>query len=82
MDNDITWGKNEIQTDEKTIHRQLRNVLENSLAVIGLSQILDQKKSGTEHTLTNNMDPGSNGTRNDGKFFSIWSSDISCLQCL
>ena len=41
-----------------TIHRQLRIMLANSLAVIGLSWGLDQKKSGTELTLTNQMDHG------------------------
>ena len=51
----------------------------NSLAVIGLSWSVDQKKSGTESTLTNQMD---HGIEWHGKFLSIRSSDISCLQSL
>ena len=41
-----------------TIHRQLRNMLGNSLAVIGLTWGLDQKKSGAAPTLTNQMGHG------------------------
>ena len=44
--------------DVNTIHRQLRMMLANSLAVIGLSWGLDQKRSGTEPTLINETDPG------------------------
>ena len=40
-----------------TIHRDFRIMLANSLAVIGLPWGLDQKKGGTEPTLTNQMDP-------------------------
>ena len=50
--------KKEIQKDLNTIHRQLRNMLVNSLAVIGLSWNLDQKRNGTEPTPTNPTDPG------------------------
>ena len=82
MFNDIQWEQKEIQKDVKTIHRQLLIVLANSLAVIGLSWGVDQKRSGAEPTLTQTRwIMGSNGTRNDGQFLSIRSSDISCLQC-
>ena len=50
--------KKEIQKDVNTIHRQLRNMLANSLAVSGLSWGLDQKRNGTEPTLTNPTDHG------------------------
>ena len=46
-----------------TIHRQLRNMLENALAVIGLSWGLDQKRNGTELTPTNASDPGTEWQR-------------------
>ena len=49
------WEK---QKDVNTIHRQLRNMLANSLAVTGLSWGLDQKRIGTEPTPTNPTDPG------------------------
>ena len=42
----------------KTIHRQLSSMIVDSPAVIGLSWSLDQKKSGTEPTLTNQIDLG------------------------
>ena len=43
MYNEIAWQeKKEIQKDLNTIHRQMRNMLVNSLAVIGLSWGLDQ----------------------------------------
>ena len=58
MYNDIAWGEKEIQKDVNTIHRQLRIMLANSLAVIGLSWGLDQTRNGTEPTLTNPTDPG------------------------
>ena len=38
----------ETRNNVYTIHRQLQNMLANSLAVIGLSWGLDQKKNGTE----------------------------------
>ena len=38
----------ETQNNVNTIHRRLRNMLANSLAVIGLSWSLDQKEKGTE----------------------------------
>ena len=40
----------------KTIQRQLNSMLVDSLADIGLSQGLDLKRSGTELTITNQMD--------------------------
>ena len=41
------------------------------------------EENGTEPTPTNQMDPGIEGQKNNvGKFLSIRSSDISCLQCL
>ena len=55
----ITDGKRkETKKDVNIIHRQLRIMLANSLAVIGLSCGLDQKKNGTEPTLTNPTDHG------------------------
>ena len=51
----------ETKNNVNKIHKQLRNMLANSLAVIGLSWRLDQKKNGTEPTLTNQMDPGIDG---------------------
>ena len=46
----------ETKNNVYTTHRQLRNMLANSLAVIGLSWGLDHKKHGTELKLTNEMD--------------------------
>ena len=48
----------ETKNNVYTIHRQLRITLANSLAVIGLYWDLDQKKSGSEPTLTNQTDHG------------------------
>ena len=48
----------EIEKDVNTIHRQLRNMLVDSRAVIGLSRGLDQKRNGTEPIPTNPTDPG------------------------
>ena len=45
-----------IQKDVNTIHRQLRVLLVNSLAVIGLSRSLDQKRNNTELTLADPTD--------------------------
>ena len=39
-----------MQKEVNTMHRQLRNMLVNSRAVIGLSWGLDQKRNGTEPT--------------------------------
>ena len=72
----------ETQKDVNTIHRQLQIVPANSLAVIGLYWGLDQKRNGTELTLTNSTDPGSNCREHDEEFLRIGSSIISCLQCL
>ena len=58
MYNDIARGEKETQKDVNTIHRQLRITLANSLAVVGLSWSLDQKRNGAEPTLTNPTDPG------------------------
>ena len=41
-----------------TIHRQLRLMLASSLAVIGVSWGLDQKRNGTELALTDPTDVG------------------------
>ena len=60
MYSDIAWGEKEIKKDVNTIHRQLRIMLANSIAVIGLSWSLDQKRNGTELTLTNPTDHGIN----------------------
>ena len=50
--------KKEIQKDLNTIHRQFRKNLADSLAVIGPSWNLAQKRNGTEPTPTNPTDPG------------------------
>ena len=42
----------------KTIQRQQKSMLEDSLAVIGLSQGQDLKRSGTELANANQMDLG------------------------
>ena len=42
----------------KIIQRQLNSMLEDFLAVIGLSWILDLKRSGTELKMANQMDLG------------------------
>ena len=42
----------------KTIQRQLKSMLKDSLAVIGHSWDLDLKRSGTELTIANQMDLG------------------------
>ena len=47
----------ETKKDVNTIHGQLRNMLVNSLAVIGLSCGLEQKRNGKEPTPKNQMDP-------------------------
>ena len=52
-------GKQEdMQNDVNTIHRQLRNMLVDSRAVIGLSPGLDQKRNGAEPIPTNPTDLG------------------------
>ena len=57
MCNDTAWQeKGNTQKGVNTIHRQLRIMLANSLAVIGLSWGLDQKRSGTESPLTDLTD--------------------------
>ena len=67
--------KKEMQKDVNTIHIQTRNMLVNSLAVIGLSRGLDQKRNVTELALTNPTDPGPELQR-------IWwlTSQISAIQ--
>ena len=47
-----------MQKDLNTIHRQLQNMLVNSLAVIGLSGGLDEKRNGTEPAPTTPTEPG------------------------
>ena len=63
MCNDLAWGEKEIQKYVNTSHTQLRNMLVNSRAVIGLSWGLDQKRNGTEPTQTNPTDPGTEWQR-------------------
>ena len=58
MFNDIVWDAKGNKELVNTIHRQLRNMLANALAVSGLSWGLDQKKNGTEPVLKNKMDHG------------------------
>ena len=54
----LNGEQKETQKDVNTIHRHLRIVLVNSLAVIGLSWGLDQKRNVTELTLANPTDLG------------------------
>ena len=42
----------------KIIQRHSKSMLKDSLAVIGLPSGLDLKRSGTEHTIANQMDLG------------------------
>ena len=58
MYNDIARGAKETQKDVNTIHRQFRITLASSLAVVGLSWGLDQRRNDTEPTQTNPTDPG------------------------
>ena len=58
MCNDIAWENREMQKDTNTIHRQLRNMLVNCLAVIGLSWRLEQQRSCTELASLNPTEPG------------------------
>ena len=58
MSNDIAWQEKETKKYVNTSHRQLRIMLANSLAVIGLSWGPDQKRKGTEPTVTNPTDHG------------------------
>ena len=60
----------ETKNNVNTIHRQLLNMLANSLAVIGLSWGLDHKKNCAERTLTNQMDPGDRMTQETMANFS------------
>ena len=59
MFNDVVWDAK--GNKEQCVHNSravLRNMLANSLAVIGVSWGLDQKKNGAEPFLTNQMDHG------------------------
>ena len=56
--NDFEWKAKGTRNDVKTIHRQLRIMLANFFAVVGLSWCLDQKKSVTEPTLISQRDHG------------------------
>ena len=58
MYNNIESKAKGTKNNVNTIHRQFRIMLAHSLAVVGFSWGLDQKKSGTEPTLTNQMEPG------------------------
>ena len=58
MYNDIEWGAKETKKDVNTFHRQFRIMLANSLAVIGLSWSLEQKRNGTEPILINQTEIG------------------------
>ena len=57
-------------------------MLKDSLAVIGLSEGLDLKRSGTELTIANQMDLGIERRRNAAEFRQIRSSGIPWYQCL
>ena len=72
MHNDIAWG-------EKG-NRQLRNMLANSLVVIGLSWCLDQKRKWYgSYTGKTRRIVESISREHDGKFLRIRTSNISCL---
>ena len=59
MYNDIVWGeKRKTQKGVNVIHRQLRIMLADSLAVVGHSWDPGQKRNGREPTLINQTDPG------------------------
>ena len=65
-----------------TIHRQLQNMLVNSLAVVGLFWGLDQKRNGTEPTRQTRRILGQNCRGHDDEFLRFRSSHISCPQCI
>ena len=71
--NDIEWKATGTKNNVNTIHRQLRILLANSLAVIGLSWGLRNVPWQNRRILR------SNGRRNDVEFLWIQSSNISCL---
>ena len=60
------------------IRRQLKSMLKDSLAVIGLSKGLDLKRNATELTIANQMDLGIDAA----ELRRIRSSDIPVYQCL
>ena len=64
--------------DVNTIHRQLRNMLVNPSAVIGLAWSLEQKRNGTE-TYTDKPD-GSWDRMAQGIWW--WISQVRVIQCL
>ena len=66
----LNGEQEEIQKYVNTIHRRLRVTLENTLAVIGLSWGLYQKRSGTELTLTDLTDHGIQSAENVMAIFS------------
>ena len=72
----LHWKQEEIQRDVNTIHRQLRNMLVDSRALIGLSPGLDQKRNGTEPIPTNPTDPVTKIAENILKKFSDSSHPI------
>ena len=51
-------GKTETHKGVNTIHRDLRSVLVDSLVVVGISWDLDQKRNGTELSLMNPTEIG------------------------
>ena len=60
MYNDIAWGEKKKETQKSVLRilLQMRIMLADSLAVVGLSWDLGQKTNGTEPTLIDPMDPG------------------------
>ena len=68
--------KKEQEKEVNTIYRRLRILLADFLALIGLSQGLDLKRSGTELAITNQMDLG---TELQGKW--CWISQNTIIQC-
>ena len=63
MYKDIEWKAKRNRERREKKHTQLRIMLADSLAVIGLSWGLDQMRSGTELTVTDLMDHGINMQR-------------------
>ena len=75
----LNGKQKETKKDVNTIHRQLRINLANSLAVIGLSWGLDQKRSGAEPAPTQPTDPGIEWQKKWCWISMDPSSNISCL---
>ena len=58
MFNDIVWDAKGNENYVKTIQKTIQEYAEKFPAIIGLSQGLDLRRSGTELTIANQMDLG------------------------